>query len=90
MHKDTPAMAEELRQLLSQIDGVKKISETLSLHYVTVVDSEDKKENVAKVADALSEQAKQFGFTLEVIPVTQKELDELQNKLSTFQTSLGE
>lgn len=90
MHQDTPAMANELKQLISQIDGVTKLSETLSLHYVAVVDSEEKKENVIKVGEELSSQAKQYGFTIEVIPVTQKELDELQNKLSTFQTSLGE
>lgn len=90
MHKDTPAMADELKNLLSQIDGVKKISETLSLHYVLVVDSEDKKENVLKVGETLSQQASNYGFTLEVLPVTQKELDEVKNQLSTFKVSTGE
>lgn len=89
MNKDIPSMADELRDLISQVKGVKGISESFTVHYVTLVDSQESKENVRKVAQALSSQAKKFGFDLDIVAATQEEIDESKRRFATF-SSVGD
>lgn len=73
--KDLPDLISELRNVFSQIKGVKSLDEMFSLSYIVEVSSDQEKENVEKVAGTLSIQAKKYGFDLEVTPVTSQELE---------------
>lgn len=77
-------MIKELRQVLSNVDGSKSVDEALHISYVVEVDSEDKKENVEKVAELLATQAEKFGFFIEVTPVTTEELEESKAKFAEY------
>lgn len=72
---------EELRKTLGGINGVKNVQEQLGLEYIVTVSSQEEKTNVEKVAELLKNQATKFNISLEVIPVTEFELKEIQEKL---------
>lgn len=75
MQKEVPEIAKELFAVVSQIKGVKSVSETVSLTYVAVVEDESCKENVEKVGSVLSSQAKKYGFELDIISATEAEIE---------------
>lgn len=79
--KEMPGMVEELRKILSSVQGAKAINETLSLEYVVEIEKEEHREAVEKVGLALSAQAEKFGFSLSVIPATTEEIQEAERKL---------
>lgn len=81
MEKEVPEIAEELNSLLSQIKGVTKVSEELTLSYIVQISDEENRSDVEKVGLVLAEQAKGYGFTLEVIPVTEEEVQLAKQKL---------
>ena len=85
---DVPEFMRELRNLLGQIKGFKSLSETFSLSYVVVVDSEETKENVIKIANLLTQQAaQQHGIDLEITPATLQELQEAADLLKQHQAA---
>lgn len=77
--KDTVEIVEELRKILGSIKGVKILQERLSLSYLALVESEEHKESVRKVSDALIKQASQYNFDLDVLALTEEDLQNLQN-----------
>ena len=86
LKEETVEMAKELRQLLQQIKGVQGFTETFSLSYVLAVDSEESKVKVQDVANVLTEQAvKNHGIDLEIIAVTQEEMQEAADKFREYQ-----
>lgn len=74
-------MAEELRQILGAVDGVERLEEELVLNYLIVVSDDSKRENATKVGDAMAIQAQNHGLTLEISITTEKELQEVRDKL---------
>lgn len=86
-----PEFLRELRNLLGNIKGVKgRITETFSLSYVLVVDSEEDKTAAETVANMLTEQAaKNHGIDLEIVPVTAAEMEEAAEKFKQYQQIAG-
>jgi len=84
MDSNTHEIVKELTSIFSQIGGVKKVSENLTLTYVVVVADEDSKQNVEKVGSLLSQQAKKYGFELEVVPATEEEIQQAKDKASEY------
>lgn len=91
---ETVKIAEELREILSKITGVKSLKEELSLHYIVAVEKEEDKENVEKVASALEAQAQKYGFFIEITPATEEEIQKaredvlkLMKQNATFEDS---
>ena len=82
MEKKVPEIAAELTSLLSQVKGVKKVSEELTLSYLVQIDKEENREGIEKVGMVLAKQAKAYGFALEVIPVTEEEVRMAQDKMA--------
>ena len=82
MQKEFPEIAEEIRGLLSQIKGVQKVSEELNLTYLVQIEAEEDREGVEKVGAALSDQAKGYGFALDVIPITEEEVKLAKEKMA--------
>ncbi len=88
-----PEFIVEMRNLLSSLVGVKTYAETVSFSYVLVVENEEQKENVVKVANVLTQQAAQnYGIDLEIVPATEAEVEQskelfkmAQNKKSSFE-----
>jgi hypothetical protein len=85
--EDLPVFVQEMRDLLGSINGCKgRINETISLSYVVVVDTDEQKEGVEKIAEVLTTQATNYAIDLEIVPALQSEIDEarealLQNQL---------
>ncbi len=82
MQKEVPAIAEELTNLLSQVKGVKKVSEELTLSYLCVIGSEEDREGVEKVGVTLADQARKYGFVLDIIPVTEEEVKVAKDRMA--------
>lgn len=87
---DLPEFVRELRKLLGSLKGYKGLTETLSISYVVMVENEEAKENVLKVANLLTEQAaKNQGIDLEIVPATSEEMQEAAELYKAHQASKG-
>ena len=75
-------MMEELRNLLSSVNGTKALSETFSICYVALVENEESKAAVEAVANTLKPQAKKYGLDIEIVAATEQDLAEAQDKLA--------
>lgn len=83
---EIPEFMRELRSLLGQIKVTKGISETFSLSYVVVVEKEEDKEVVEKIANVLTQQAAQnHSIDLEIVPATQDEITKATELLKEHQ-----
>jgi hypothetical protein len=84
---DIPDFVRELRGLLGSIKGFQNLTETISLSYVVVVESEEHKEVVVQIANVLTEQAaRNCGIDLEITPATQEELAEAAER---YKSAMG-
>ena len=84
MQSEVPEVAKELFNIISQIKGVKNVSESLNLSYVVVVEDEESKKGVEEVSNVLAEQAKKFGFELDVTTATEEEVQLARDKMAEF------
>ena len=85
---ELPEFMQEMRTLLGSINGAKGVSETFSLSYVVMVEKEEDKQTVEKIANMLTEQAAQkYAIDLEIVPATEAEMKEAAEKLKEFQAS---
>jgi len=84
MDKNISDVVNELTGIFSQIKGVKKVSENLTLTYVVVVSGDDCRENVEKVGSALASQAKKYGFEIDVVTATEEEIQQAKEKAAAF------
>ncbi len=75
---------EEIRKLLGNLAGVKSYTEILSLSYVLVVEKEEDKVGIAQVANALTEQATQYGIDLEIAAATEVELEAAKKQYEEY------
>lgn len=85
---DLPEFMRELRKLLGSLKGAKGLNETFSLSYVVMVEDEEAKDVVNKVANVLTEQAAQnHGIDLEIVPATVQEMQEAADLLMQHQAA---
>jgi len=82
MQKEVPAIADELTKLLSQVKGVKKVSEELTLSYLCVIGDEKDRKGIEKVGATLTDQARKYGFVLDVIIFTEEEVKVAKDKMA--------
>lgn len=82
--KDGFEVVEELRKILSSIDGVSKINENIVMEYTLVVKDDSFVVNAEKVGKELSKQAEKHGFTLDVVVATQEQVLEAEKKLKDY------
>lgn len=86
--EELPEFMRELRNLLGSLKGVKGLNETFSLSYVLMVEKEEDKDVVMKVANVLTEQAAQnHGIDLEIVPATETEMKEAAELLKQHQAA---
>jgi len=78
MNKDILKISKELYDLICTIKGVQKVSENTSLTYICVVEDDEAKENVNKVAESLMNQASQHNLELSIIPFTEQDLEKIK------------
>ncbi len=76
LSKDDIGVIEELRGVLSKINGVSKFTEIVSLSYILEVGTQEDKLAVEKVGNLLTEQATKYNIDLEITAATSEELAE--------------
>lgn len=89
MLENIEEVTKELFKIVSQIKGVRGVSQNLCLTYVAEVETEEQKINVEKVGEHLSQQARKYGFELEVAAATSEEIKLAQEKLKEYQQASG-
>jgi uncharacterized protein YigA (DUF484 family) len=86
--KQLPEFMQEMRNLLGNIKGAKGLNETFSLSYIVMVEDQESKENVEKIANLLTEQAaKEYAIDLEIAAATAEEMKEAAEKYKEYQAS---
>lgn len=90
IREDFQDILQELRSILSQVEGVTNIGESFTLHYVITTDGEESRERALNVANLLVNQAQEkFNVDLNILVVTQKQLEEAQNKAESPTFDIG-
>lgn len=84
MDKNVSEIVNELTGIFSQIKGVKKVSENLTLTYVVVISDEESRTSVEKVGEVLSQQSKKYGFEIDVVTATEEEIQLAKQKASDY------
>ncbi len=78
-------MAQEIRNVLGSVSGCKgRLTESVSLSYVCVVDTEEQKEGIDKVGALLAQQAAKFGIDLEVASALESEIEEARRNYQEY------